>query len=57
MKDVESVLKRLSDLYEFNRQLKSYSLQKPDEVMNPQTAEPKAVESKTASGKSGTAAG
>ncbi len=57
MKDVESVLKRLSDLYEFNRKLKSYALRKPDAVVNPQAAGPEAIEAETASGKSGPATG
>jgi hypothetical protein len=57
MKDVESVLKRLSDLYEFNRKLKSYALRKPDAVTDPQAEGPEAVEAGTASGKSGPATG
>ena len=57
MKDVESVLKKLSDLYEFNRKLKSYALRKPDAVLNPQVAGPETVEAETASGKSGPAKG
>jgi hypothetical protein len=30
MKTVETVLRQLSDLYEFNKRLKTYSLQQPD---------------------------
>ena len=57
MKDVESVLKKLSDLYEFNRKLQSYALREPDAVLNPQVAGPETVEAETASGESRPATG